>query len=102
VEFSRRSKESPSRLRVGIRPTDARLPTVLTWANRHKNTAPLVLDPTLPGGRRELEFAEAARLQGFPDNYVFCGALTSAWRQVADAIQIDLGRAICQAICEDK
>ena len=102
VEFSRRSKESPSRLRVGIRTGDSRLPTVLCWSNRHKNTAPVILDPAIPGGRRELEFAEAARLQGFPENYVFCGDLTSAWRQVADAVQINLARAICRAICEDK
>ena len=37
---------------------------------------------------------EAARLQGFPDDFEFQGTLTSVQRQIGDAVPIELGKAI--------
>jgi len=55
-----------------------------------------------PDGReRALSFAEAARLQGFPEDYIFVAPAGRAWKMVGQAIQIDLGRAILESIVEE-
>lgn len=41
---------------------------------------------------------EAARLQGFPDDFLFHGSLTSVQRQVGNAVPIQLARAVAQQI----
>lgn len=43
---------------------------------------------------------EAARLQGFPDEVEFMGALTSVQQQVGDAVPVELGRAIFKALLD--
>jgi site-specific DNA-cytosine methylase len=48
--------------------------------------------------RRKLSFVECALLQGFPTDYTFIGSERGAWKQAAQAIQINCGRAILQAI----
>lgn len=51
-----------------------------------------------PDGKRRLSIFEAMRLQGFPDDYVLLGNLTSQVTQVSDAVPPPLARAIAQAI----
>jgi len=75
-------------------------PTVCATSSR-RDADLAVVDPAVPGGKRQLEWQEAARLQGFPEDYLFYGSPTDVWRQVSQAIQIDLGRAILAAICGD-
>ncbi|HRE46748.1 MAG TPA: DNA (cytosine-5-)-methyltransferase [Aggregatilineales bacterium] len=41
---------------------------------------------------------EAARLQGFPDDLEFKGTVTSVQQQVGDAVPIELGRALFDAL----
>lgn len=43
---------------------------------------------------------EAARLQGFPDDFLFCGTLTSVQRQVGNAVPIQLAQAVARQILE--
>lgn len=50
---------------------------------------------------RCLEFPEAARLQGFPESYVFIGTRGHAQQMVAQAVQVETGRAILRAICRE-
>jgi len=41
---------------------------------------------------------EYARLQGFPDSWIFAGTLNNGIKQVANAVPIPLGKAILQCI----
>lgn len=49
---------------------------------------------------RGLSVREAARLQSFPDDYVFCGPLISQQQQVGDAVPPVLARAVFKKILE--
>ena len=43
---------------------------------------------------------EAARLQGFPDEHEFLGALTSVQKQVGNAVPVQLAQAAAQAVLD--
>ncbi|MCF7669558.1 MAG: DNA (cytosine-5-)-methyltransferase [Verrucomicrobia bacterium] len=53
-----------------------------------------------PTENRYITPREAARLQGFPDDFIFHGALTSVQRQVGNAVPVQLATAITEAILE--
>lgn len=74
-------------------------PTITDFGSRHSRGFCI----RLPDGReRSLQFCEAAKLQGFPEDYVFVSSQTRAWKMVAQAIQIDLGRAILKRIVKEE
>ena len=52
-----------------------------------------------PSQSRGLTAREAARVQGFPDNYVFCGTFQRTYQQVGNAVPPPLARVIGSAIC---
>jgi len=75
---------------------DEKSPTVINLQSRHDNYAAA----QMPDGRwRQLEWQELARLQGFPEDYVFIGTPGRVGKQVAQAVQIDTARAILRALC---
>lgn len=47
-----------------------------------------------PGNHRRMTARELAAVQTFPDNFKFVGTKTSAYRQIANAVPVVLGRAI--------
>lgn len=47
---------------------------------------------------RAITHFEAARLQGFPDDYLWIGSKTSIARQIGNAVPIPLGSALAKAI----
>jgi len=51
-----------------------------------------------PAENRFITPREAARLQGFPDDLVFVGTLTSTQQQVGNAVPVELGRAVLTEI----
>ena len=76
---------------------DEKSPTVTCLCSRHDNYAAVV-----EGKRwRQLEWQELATLQGFPPDYVFVGSPTRVFKMVAQAIQVDTGRAILRAMVRD-
>lgn len=79
---------------------DKKAPTICNIGSR-RDAEMVVVDPRLPGGKRQMEWQEAASLQGFPPDYVFVGSPTDVCLMVAVAIQIDVGRAILAAIVRD-
>lgn len=52
-----------------------------------------------PYENRYVTVREAARLQGFPDEVEFRGALTSTQQQVGNAVPVQLAQAIFRQIC---
>lgn len=68
----------------------------------------LVTVPTMPATElihptelRPLSVEEYARIQGFPDNWIFCGKLMEKYKQIGNAVPIKLGEAIGTAILND-
>ena len=51
-----------------------------------------------PTADRAITHHEAARLQGFPDEFKFVGSRTAIARQIGDAVPVPLGRAIAASI----
>lgn len=47
-----------------------------------------------PVSNRAISIHEGARLQGFPDDYLFVGSLTAITKQIGNAVPIPLGRAL--------
>ncbi|MGO4734286.1 DNA cytosine methyltransferase [Paenibacillus sp. 2KB_22] len=55
------------------------------------------IHPTIP---RAISIREAARLQSFPDDYVFVGTKDSQYQQVGNAVPPFMGRAIAAKLAE--
>lgn len=51
-----------------------------------------------PTQHRLLSVREAARIQTFPDDYVFCGGLSSQQQQVSDAVPMMLARKVAECM----
>lgn len=76
---------------------DEKAPTVIGLCSRHDNYAAA----RLPNGAgwRQLEWQELARLQGFPEDYLFLGSAVRVTKMVAQAVQIDCAKAILSELC---
>lgn len=77
---------------------DRKGPTVLTTCSR-RDAEIAIVDDSLPGGMRNIEWQESAVLQGFPEDYLFYGSPSDVMKQIGQAVQIDTGRAILRAMC---
>lgn len=54
----------------------------------------------LRGGMRRLTWRECAGLQGFPSDWEFVGTIAARFRQIGNAVQGNIGRAIGAALYE--
>jgi DNA (cytosine-5)-methyltransferase 1 len=71
---------------------DAPSPTVTGRANRKGSAL------CHPDAVRPLSVKECARLQGFPDDWTFCGSMNRRYLQVGNAVPVQLGAAIGKAV----
>ena len=71
---------------------DAPSPTVTGRSNRKGSAM------CHPDAVRPLSVRECARLQGFPDDWSFDGAMNQQYLQIGNAVPVVLGRAIGEAI----
>ena len=67
--------------------------TITTYFNRLGNSSNLH-----PEQQRMISTREGARLQSFPDNFVFHGTKTSQYKQIGNAVPPLLARAIAETI----
>lgn len=73
-------------------PWDSPSPTITGKANR-KGTS--ICHPAVT---RPLSVRECARIQGFPDDWEFSGAMNRQYLQIGNAVPVHLGKAIGNAI----
>lgn len=74
---------------------DPRLPSKTVIAGGSKGGGRSHLHPFIP---RTLSVRESARLQTFPDNYIFCGSPARQFTQVGNAVPPLLGLKLANAI----
>lgn len=74
----------------------------LDW---NKPSCTLVTSPTMPATdichpveNRPLSVQEYARIQQFPDDWIFCGSLADRYKQIGNAVPVGLGEAVGRAI----
>lgn len=53
-----------------------------------------------PERLRRLTINETRRIQTFPDDYVFCGAKTSVYKQIGNAVPCNMAKAVAAAVSE--
>lgn len=70
-----------------------------------KPSCTLVTSPTMPATdichpeeHRPLSVQEYARIQQFPDDWEFCGAIEDRYKQIGNAVPVGLGEAVGRAI----
>jgi DNA (cytosine-5)-methyltransferase 1 len=75
----------------------------ISYRRLHRNLARTIVAghralPVHPLLNRTISVREAARIQGFPDGYVFCGSRGKQPLQVANAVPPALGKAVARAL----
>ena len=76
---------------------DRKARVICALGSRH-DVESVVVDGNL---RRQLTWQEAAIAQGFPPDYVFLGSESQVSKWIGQAVQIDTGRAILEAIVRE-
>jgi DNA (cytosine-5)-methyltransferase 1 len=85
---------------LGHRFVDPKAPAPTVTARGDERGGVVVLHH--PNNRRRMTARELAAVQSFPDDFVFVGTKTSAYRQIANAVPPLLGRAIGKMLAEAK
>ncbi|HET6990078.1 MAG TPA: DNA cytosine methyltransferase [Bacteroidia bacterium] len=76
---------------------DSTAPTCVAHYSKDKGTR-LVKDSRYKMGVRPYTVREYARLQGFPDNHIFCGSENEQYRQIGNAVPVPMGQWIAKEL----
>jgi DNA (cytosine-5)-methyltransferase 1 len=93
----------PSGMQRALRKDHTRRYRRMTWEGVPRAVITRFRDPKSgeyihPEQDRTITIREAARLQGFPDSFVFHGGRTSQYEQVGNAVPVQLAEAIASEI----
>lgn len=93
----------PAGMQRALRKDHTRRYRRMTWDGIPRSVITRFRDPksgeyTHPEQDRTITIREAARLQGFPDRFVFQGDRSSQYEQVGNAVPVHLARAIADEI----
>jgi DNA (cytosine-5)-methyltransferase 1 len=94
----------PSGMQRALRKDHTRRYRRMTWDGVPRAVITRFRDPksgeyTHPDQDRTITIREAARLQGFPDSFVFHGHRSSQYEQVGNAVPTQLAEAIATEVC---
>lgn len=93
----------PAGMQRALRKDHTRRYRRMTWDGVPRAVITRFRDPksgeyTHPEQNRTISVREAARLQGFPDSFVFHGDRSSQYDQVGNAVPVQLAQAIAQEV----
>jgi DNA (cytosine-5)-methyltransferase 1 len=93
----------PASMQRALRKDHTRRYRRMTWDGIPRAVITRFRDPksgeyTHPEQNRTITIREAARLQGFPDRFVFQGDRSSQYEQVGNAVPVQLAKAIAEEV----
>jgi DNA (cytosine-5)-methyltransferase 1 len=86
-----------------VRPRDLHLDQpsrTVTCRNLNGATGDMLRIRLADGRRRRLTVREGARLQSFPDSFIFCGTEGSQFNQIGNAVPPLLAKRLAAAVCD--
>ena len=89
---------------IGNRHTNPDKPSPTIVGRGGGTGGPIILPH--PSQKRRMTVREVARIQTFPDEFIFCGSISSQYRQIGNAVPVQLayllGRRLNSLISENK
>jgi len=73
---------------------DSPAPTLLTSPSQKQT------ERCHPKETRPLQILEYSRIQTFPDDYTFCGSLAKQYKQIGNAVPVNLSKALAQSLLD--
>ncbi len=73
---------------------------IVKYHSELSNGKKVDLSIEVPKHLRRLTIKEAAAIQTFPNDYVFCGEKSSIYRQIGNAVPCDLARVVAESVLE--
>lgn len=73
---------------------------IISYHRKLSRGEPPTPEIEVPSHLRRLTIKEAAAIQTFPPDYIFCGGKSSIYRQIGNAVPCDLAQAVAETVVE--